>query len=336
MIMLLGASGHVGQAFACELRRRGHCFIPLTRKAIDYTQFNLLFDYIRKMKPEFVINAAGYIGKPNVDACEHAREETLRANAVLPQTISRACLMTNTPWAHVSSGGIYSGAKVAGPGGLRVESDLSHPELRGLFTKKPELFRGFSEWDVPNFSFRHPPCNFYSGTKALAEEEVKGIGEVYLWRPGILFSDRDEPRNFLSMLQRYPKIYDTVDSLSHLHDFVRACLELWERRAPFGTYNVANPGAVTTRQVVEAIERIIKPDRRFYFWKDDEEFFRFGVEAPRSHCILDTSKLLDAGVSMRPVREALADSLRKWRTAIGTRPTESSRRAPMPRSPAHR
>jgi len=69
MILLLGSSGYVGQAFATELRRRGHGFIPLTRKAINYGDFNLLFDYVRKVKPEFIINAAGYRGRPNVDAC---------------------------------------------------------------------------------------------------------------------------------------------------------------------------------------------------------------------------------------------------------------------------
>src|SRR5258708_4953287 len=103
MILLLGASGYIGQAFARELRRRGSCFIPLTRKAIDYSQFGLLFDYVRKMRPTFVINAAGYPGKPNVEACEPAREETLYANTLLPQTVARVCLMTNTPWGHVSS-----------------------------------------------------------------------------------------------------------------------------------------------------------------------------------------------------------------------------------------
>jgi dTDP-4-dehydrorhamnose reductase len=117
---------------------------------------------------------------------------------------------------------------------------------------------------------------------------------------------------------------------------VRACLELWDRRAPFGIYNVTNQGAVTTRQVVEAIERVLKPDHHFEFWKDDEEFFQSGVEAPRSHCVLDTSKLLAAGVSLRPVREALADALRNWRAASAPRPTSAPRAAPRSRSPAHR
>ena len=114
MILLLGSSGYVGRIFTTELQRRGCAFIPLTRQAVDYTSFGLLFDHVRKTRPAFIINAAGYAGNPDVDACELAREETLFANAILPQTIAKVCLMTNTPWGHVSSGSIYSGAKIAG------------------------------------------------------------------------------------------------------------------------------------------------------------------------------------------------------------------------------
>jgi UDP-glucose 4,6-dehydratase len=316
MILLLGASGYVGQVFSSELRRRRRSFIPLTRQAIDYTSFDLLFDYVRKVKPEFIINAAGYRGRPNVDACELAREEVLCANALLPQTIARVCLLTNTPWGHVSSGSIYVGAKVAAEWGrMRIERDLNQPEIRRLFAEHPEKIYGFTEWDEPNFSFRHAPCNFYSGTKALAEEAIRGVGQSYIWRPRMPFNERDETRNLLSKLQHYARVYDNVNSISHLDEFVRACLELWERQAPFGIYNVVNPGAVTTRRIVEMIQRILKPDRRFEFWKNDEEFYRYQAKTPRSHCILDASKLLSLGVRMRPVEEALEDALERWQTA---------------------
>src|SRR6267142_1558714 len=169
MILLLGATGYIGQAFAAELRRRNLRFQPLTRKTLDYTDFNVLFDYVRKVKPRFLINAAGYTGKPNVDACEHARAETLQGNATFPQMVSRVCLMTKTLWGHVSSGCIYSGAKV----------------------------------DEPNFSFRSPPCSFYSGTKALAEEVLRGSDQCYVWRLRIPFDEFDHPRNYLSKLQHY-------------------------------------------------------------------------------------------------------------------------------------
>jgi UDP-glucose 4,6-dehydratase len=316
MILLLGASGYIGQAFARELRRRRCAFVPLTRHAIDYTQFDLLFDYVRKMKPVFLINAAGYTGKPNVDACEFARAETLYGNTLLPQTISRVCLVTNTPWGHVSSGCIYNGAKVVENGETRIERDLGRPALLRLFAEHPESFLGFTELDEPNFSFTSPPCSFHSGTKALAEEAIRQVGQSYLWRPRVPFHEEDQPENFLSKILRYPKVYDNVNSISHLDDFVRACLDLWERHAPFGIYNVTNPGAVTTREVAAMIQRILEPDRHFDFWKNDEEFYRLGATAPRSNCILDVSKLLATGVKMRPVQEALRDALQRWRTAV--------------------
>jgi dTDP-4-dehydrorhamnose reductase len=311
-ILLLGASGYLGQAFAREMNRRGDCFIPVTRQAVNYTDFNLLFNLVRKERPEFIINAAGYRGSPNVDACEQTREETLFANTLLPQTIARICSMTNTPWGHISSASIYSGAKVFEGGTWRIERDLNRPELRRLLAEHPELFQGFTEQDDPNFSFRCLPCNFYSGTKALAEEVIRGIGRSYIWRPGMPFNEQGGSKNFLSRIQQYPKIYDSVISLSQVLDFVRACLDLWARQAPFGIYNIVNPGVITSRQVVQMIQRMLKQERHFEFWKNDEEFYRFGVRMPRANCILDIAKLLTAGVEMRPVAEALEDSMRHW------------------------
>jgi len=314
MILLLGASGYVGQGFARGLRRKGISFIPLTRKAIDYSDFNVLFDYVRKIRPEFIINAAGFPSHPSVDNCESAREEVLYANILLPQTVARVCLMTNTPWGHVSSGSIYQGAKVADHGRLRIERDLNQPEARRLFDEHPELICGFTEWDEPNFSFRCPPCSFYSGSKALAEEAIREVGQAYVWRARMLFNEWNDPRNLLWKIQNYPKVYDCINSISHLDDFVRACLELWEWQAPFGTYNVVNLGAVTTRQIVEIIQRVLKPDRRFEFWADDAEFYRCWAKEPRCNNILDTSKLLATGVKMRTVVEALEDAMEQWQT----------------------
>jgi dTDP-4-dehydrorhamnose reductase len=312
MILLLGATGYLGRAFADELRRRGCNYIPLSRQTFDYTNRGLLFWYVRKTRPELVINAASYSGRPNVDACETSRPEAFRTNTLLPQTVARVCLMTNTVWAHLSTGCIYSGAKVFQKGELRIERDLSRPELRELFEAHPENFLGFSELDEPNFTFRQRFFNFCSGTKALAEEALRVCGRGYIWRPVLPFNERNEPCNFLSRLQRYPRIYDHLTSLSHLEDCVRACLDLWERRAPFGTYNVANPGAVTTRQVVEMIERTLKPPCRFKFWANDREFYESGANALRSNCILDVTKIARAGVKMRHVQEALKDCLRHW------------------------
>jgi UDP-glucose 4,6-dehydratase len=141
------------------------------------------------------------------------------------------------------------------------------------------------------------------------------VGQNYIWRLRIPFDQFDNPRNYLSKLQNYAKVYDNANSLSHRGDFVAACLELWRRRAPFGVYNVTNPGFITSRQVVEMIQNILQPARSFDFWGSDEEFYRVAAKTPRSNCILDVSKLLATGVTVRPVEDALTDSLRQWRTA---------------------
>jgi len=313
MILLLGASGYIGEAFARELQRRKCPFTPVSRRDVDYTRFDVLTEFLKKNKPEFIVNAAGYTGKPNVDACEIAKADTLAGNTLLPQTIAHACAAVGIPWGHVSSGCIYSGAKVTVSGQTRAEKDMNKPELRALVEKSPQAVRGYTETDTPNFSFRDGPCSFYSGTKAQGEEAIAGIGQSYVWRLRIPFDEFDGARNYLSKVQRYTKVYDNVNSISHRADYVRACLDLFERRAPFGAYNVTNPGFVTTRQVVEMIQKILKPKRKFEFWQNDKEFYRVAAKTPRSNCVLDVSKLLATGVKIRPVIEAIEDSLQNWK-----------------------
>jgi dTDP-4-dehydrorhamnose reductase len=313
MIVVLGASGYIGQAFAQMLRERNHAFVPLARQEVDYARFDRLLCFLRENRPDFLINAAGYTGKPNVDACETARADTLLGNTLLPQTIAHACEEARVPWGHVSSGCIYSGAKVLENGTVRSEKDLTQPELKALVQESAEKILGFTETDTPNFSFRDGPCSFYSGTKALGEEAIARAPQCYIWRLRIPFDEFDSARNYLSKVQRYARVYDNVNSISHRADFVRACIELWECGAPFGIYNVTNPGFVTTRQVVGMVEKLLKPGRRFEFWESDEEFYRLAAKAPRSNCVLDVSKLLATGVRMRPVREAIEDSLRNWK-----------------------
>jgi UDP-glucose 4,6-dehydratase len=312
MIVLLGGTGYIGRQFATALTGQRWPFVAPSRSEIDYTRFGLLRDFLSRTKPDFLINAAGYTGKPNVDACEQNKADTLHGNALFPAVVAHACAALAIPWGHVSSGCIFSGAKVAAGSQVRVERDLTQPRWQALLRESPGAFHGFNEADEPNFSFRQPPCSFYSGAKALGEEAIQGIGQNYIWRLRIPFDQFDNPRNYLSKLQNYPKVYDNANSLSHRADFVAACLELWRRRAPFGVYNLTNPGFVTSRQVVEMIQKILRPARAFDFWGSDEEFYRVAAKTPRSNCILDVSKLLATGVPMRPVEEALADALQKW------------------------
>ena len=326
MIVLLGASGYVGRTFATELRRRGHSFIPLTRRAFDYTRFDFLFDYLRTMRPVFLVNAAGYAGNWSGRVTEQEREKMLAANAFLPQMIARGCMMTKTPWGHISSGSIYSGAKVQRLGAVVVEKHLGRPELLNLFESHPDSFHGFTEADEPNFSFRAMPCNFHSGTRALAEEAIRDVGQSYVWRLRLPFNEREEPGNWLSRVRREHQVYDCINSFSHLDDCVKACLDLWEIRAPFGIYNVTNPGAMTTRHAVEDLQRVLSSAPQVLPAEDQDP-----PNEPQSHCILDSSKLLKAGVKLRPLADAFEDCLgRLHRTSRAAKSFDPVSRRPAP------
>jgi dTDP-4-dehydrorhamnose reductase len=313
MILLLGSSGYVGKEFERVLTKRSLNFRTLGRSQVDYTSYAKLRDFLISTRPSFIINAAGFTGKPNVDACELQKEETIRGNVDFPKMLARLCHELGIPWGHISSGCIYSGCLIEREGRWIPEKNMNQDYVRTIASNEPSRIKGFDETFNPNFCFNDGPCSYYSGTKALAEEAIRGIGDSYIWRLRIPFNEINQSRNYLTKIQSYEKVYDNLNSLSHLGDFVNACLDCWVKRIPYGTYNVTNPGFVSTRQVVELIKNILKPPRDFIFWESDEEFYKLGAKALRSNCILSASKLLQSGVALRSVDQAIVESLSQWK-----------------------
>jgi len=309
MIFLLGASGYVGGAFQRELTRRALPYRAISRAELDYTRFRVLADALKSHRPGLVIHCAGFTGKPNVDACETQRTETILGNIVLTQTIAQACDATGVRLGAVSSGCLYTGAKVQNEdGSCAIREDLNAPDLAGLLASRSTRIRGFEECDAPNFTFENG-SSFYSGTKAIAEKVLLAFPSAYVWRLRMPFEERDHPRNYLTKLQTYPKLYQNWNSLSHLGDFVSACVQIWESGLPGGAYNVVNPGYVGTREVVELIRKLRRPEWEPPFWRDDNEFYQKAALARRSNCLLETTKLARSGIRMRDVDAALADSI---------------------------
>jgi len=308
MVIVLGGSGYVGSAFMQILALHGIEARSLSREKIDYTNFEALRGFLAKERPSFLINCAGYTGKPNVDACEVHRWKTLAGNAVLPGIIHQACSETDTPWGHISSGCIFNGNR-----GVRPDGSLI----------------GFSEEDVPNFAFGSR-CSFYSGTKALGEESL-GWGMrngrwqhssspgCYVWRLRIPFSSTYNPRNYLTKIISYKRLLDASNSISHLSDFVEASIRCWQTKQPCGIYNLTNPGCITTRQITEIMREESQRrqaegrpnpfDKNFDFFESEEEFMKLAALTPRSNCVMDTAKSEAANLGMRPVLEALHQSI---------------------------
>ena len=285
MILILGKSGYIGEAFVEEVRRRNIDYYALSRNEVDYTDYFELYRFLRQRGGAFdsIINCAGYVGKPNVDICESHKAETIAGNVVFPVMVSKLCDIFDLRYCHISSGCIYGGYE-----------------------------KEFTEEDPPNFCFKTNNGSFYSGTKALAEELIT-YDKSYVWRLRIPFDNIDNPRNYLSKLLTYDRLLDMKNSVSHRYDFVNACLDLLSKEAPYGTYNVVNSGCITTAQVVQLMSKFLNINKDFAFFRDEKEFYEIGASAPRSNCVLDNSKLLSTGVEIRDTVEALESSLNNWK-----------------------
>jgi UDP-glucose 4,6-dehydratase len=291
MFLILGSSGYVGSKIFRVLSKNETKVIGVSRSEIDYTDPKILKELLRSKKPRFLINAAGYTGKPNVDACELAKGNCLDGNTVLPGVIRQVCEEFKITWGHVSSGCIYSG---------RRSDD-----------------KGWSEDDSPNFSFRSPPCSFYSGSKALGEEVLEGAENCYIWRLRIPFNEERSPRNYLQKLLNYDSLLEAENSVSHLDEFCQKCVESIEKEVEPGIYNMTNPGSVTTTQVTEWMIEQGVTDKQFQFFEDEEQFMSKVAKTPRSNCVLDTSKAEMAGIGMRPVEEAMRETMQKMARPVG-------------------
>lgn len=285
-ILLFGSTGYVGRHFWKKLNDSK---IPYKIASGRGKSFEELRDMIWDSEATTVINCAGFTGKPNVDACEHQKGECIEGNVMFPTILAEICHDFETPLGHISSGCIYTGRRHDG--------------------------KGFTEADAPNFTFKHNNCSFYSGTKAQAEEILtKHYPYTYIWRLRIPYNnDFTNPRNYLSKLLNYSRLLDAENSISHLEEFVDACIHCVSEEVPYGIYNITNPGYVTTKWVTEQMEKILPKEvlpKKFDFFQNDEEFYKTAANTPRSNCVLDSSKILSVGTKLTPVEDSVIDALK--------------------------
>lgn len=242
-IGLLGSNGYIGSLFLKELRDR----------SIDIKIINR--DGSRKIESyediDFLINAAGYTGKPNVDECENNKQKCFNDNVDL---VSFLCLNVKCPFLHVSSGCIFEGD------------------------------RGFKEDDKPNFK-----GSYYSRTKILAEQVINNSrNDCYIARLRIPFDENKSDRNYLIKLLKYKNLINEYNSISYLPDFINSCLFLILNKCEYGIYNITNPEKINSKQIIEIFNKNgldLNPN----FISTDE--LMLNCLAKRSNCTLDSYKI---------------------------------------------
>jgi dTDP-4-dehydrorhamnose reductase len=213
-ILITGATGTLGRAFArfCELRGLAHRL--LTRQELDVADPRRVAEALERYRPWAVVNAAGYV---RVDEAENDAERCYRENALGPAVLARACRDRGARLLTFSSDLVFDGA-----------ARTPYVESAGV-----------------------RPLGVYGRSKAHAESRVLGIlPSALVVRTAAFFGPGDQ-HNFLAAVlrtlaagRRFRAAADTIVSPTYVPDLVEASLDLLvdgER----GLWHLANDGALS-------------------------------------------------------------------------------------------
>ena len=289
MIFLLGASGYVGTAFKqyFDSNKIPYCNYQIR---FDFDESELV-NFITSNKVKAIFNCAGYTGKPNVDACESHKVETLQANAFLPKKLSNICNKHGIKLVQISSGCIFNDTQCE----------------QGL---PPS--REFRDFDTPNFTFMDKKASWYSGTKALGETLINGYNNL-ICRLRIPFNGEVNPRNYITKIINYQTLLNSTNSFSQLQEFVQAVYTLYIHDAG-GIFNITQPGYITTKEVVELLQKYELVTEKQYFNSIEE--FEATCATPRSNCVLDSHYANMWGANLTPIKQAMEEAIIKYKQQL--------------------
>lgn len=272
--VVVGAGGGLGQALMARLPRTFET-VGLTHRELDISRRNDVVTCIGDHKPDVVFNAAGLA---DVDVCETDRWQAYLVNRDGTKHLSQAASDTGAMLVIPSSDLVFDGAKMT----------------------------PYVEEDSPN------PLSIYGDTKLGSELAAMSQAPRHLIvRTGWLFGAYG--KSYLSEILAKSASEEVVfgfddqrNQPTYQMDYVDAVVELIKQQQT-GVWHVASGGEAShyefgkvTYEMLGRDPGVIKPLRR-------------GTGArsalrPR-YSVLDCSKLLNAGIKMRPWIEALREHL---------------------------
>jgi dTDP-4-dehydrorhamnose reductase len=120
-ILITGAAGQLGRALVLEAENRGLAAVPTDLGELDITDPSAVRQYLGRVEPDAVINAAA---ATRVDDLEANPELAFKVNALGPRNLAAACRRLGCKLAHISTDYVFDGTK-AGP---YVEWDEPRPQ----------------------------------------------------------------------------------------------------------------------------------------------------------------------------------------------------------------
>ncbi len=243
-------------------------------------------DEIKKHQPDVVLNAAGIKGRPNVDWCENNQLITIQGNTIMPLLLAQACNEAGVYMLHMGSGCIFYG-------------DSLHAD------------KAWKEGDFGN------PGAVYSRTKWSADLCLSTLDDVGIARIRMPIDWKPSEGNLINKLAGYKKVIDVENSVTIIDDMIDVFYQLLKKQAP-GIFHVTNPGLMKHKDLISLYIKYVDADHSCE-WITEEDLVSDGIaKKARSNNALSNTRLAQYGIKMRPVNEALLDTIKKYAEAKRT------------------
>lgn len=208
-ILIVGDKGVLGRNLKDVLQKE-HEVIGYDKEEMDITDFDYVSDKIRQIKPNIIINSAGYC---NIDLCEQNVELAYKTNVLGVTSLAILCKELNIPIVQISSDYIFDGS-----------------------SNKP-----YNELSIPN------PRNIYGKTKLCAENMIKSLTtRYYIVRTAYLFGTNGN--NHLAKIinqliddEVVRVVNDQFMNPTYVNDLAKVISQLISKPL-YGTYHIVNDG----------------------------------------------------------------------------------------------
>ena len=213
-ILIAGATGTLGQAFARICSHRGLSYVITSREQLDITDETSIATAIDRFRPWAIINTAGFV---RVEDAETNADECYRVNVTGPELLARACTKHGIPLVTFSSDLVFDGT----------------------------LGRSYLEPDRP------APANIYGHSKAEAEARLMAIdSDALIVRTSAFFGPWDRFNFLFNTYESVRRGEDvlvsetTIVSPTYVPDLVHATLDLL-LDGETGIWHLSNEGALS-------------------------------------------------------------------------------------------
>ena len=284
-VLVYGHAGWIGSQFV-ELLKKNNITHVLGTIRVDDT--SSLLQELDTILPSHVVSfigrTHGKIGEkvyPTIDYLENPGKlvENVRDNLFSPISLALACKERGIHCTYLGTGCIFN---------YTDEHKFNEDDLPNFFGSSYSIVKGFTD------RLMHQLCalNLRIRMPIVAEEN---------------------PRNFITKILSYSKICSVPNSMSVLDELLPIVLKMMESCLT-GTVNLTNPGVITHNEILEMYQKHIDPQFTWTNFSIEEQ--RKTIMCDRSNNWLDTSVLEKFAPEVRHIKDAVEDTIKKYKNTV--------------------